>query len=159
MSTRANIVLKESYSYEDMEGKKSNVTNELIFYRHSDGYPEGTLPTLNIFMDWLKRGKIRNSIYQAGGWLIIIGAMEYNTLPEFKKVPAYEGSEKFYGDEKTFEDPKDWKCGAYEPTYCIHTDIEYLYEIDIIKKTLAVKIPSSRDEIYNITSWETINTF
>lgn len=29
-----------------------------------------------------------------------------------------------------------WKCGAYEPSTCIHGDIEYLYEIDLQKKTL-----------------------
>ena len=31
MSTRANIIIKDSYQ-------------EQIFYRHSDGYPDGTLP-------------------------------------------------------------------------------------------------------------------
>ena len=33
MSTRANIILKDSY-------------DKLYFYRHCDGYPEGVAPTL-----------------------------------------------------------------------------------------------------------------
>ena len=60
MSTRANIVIKDEYS-------------ELWFYRHSDGYPEGTLPTLTEFLDAVKAGLIRNNVSQAAGWLIIIG--------------------------------------------------------------------------------------
>lgn len=69
MSTRANIVIKDRH-------------DKLFFYRHSDGYPEGTLPTLNKFIDWVKSGKIRDNVSQAAGWLIILGALEYNTLPE-----------------------------------------------------------------------------
>ena len=67
MSTRANIIIKDEHS-------------QLIFYRHSDGYPEGALPTLNKFMDWVKAGKIRDNVDQASGWLILIGAQEYDTV-------------------------------------------------------------------------------
>lgn len=67
MSTRANIIIKESYSYNDEKGKEINVTNQLFFYRHSDGYPDGAMPTLNIFMEWLKSGKIRTDLQQATG--------------------------------------------------------------------------------------------
>jgi hypothetical protein len=133
MSTRANIILKESYSYRDTEEKEIKGLDQLIFYRHSDGYPEGALPTLNIFMRWLKDGKIRNNLTQSSGWLILLGAIEYNTIPEFKT-----GKDN-YGLEETIKEPKDWKCGAYEPTTEIHGDIEYLYEIDLTNKILIVK--------------------
>lgn len=43
MSTRANVVIKDQYS-------------SLWFYRHTDGYPEGTLPTLEKFMEKLEDG-------------------------------------------------------------------------------------------------------
>jgi hypothetical protein len=130
MSTRANIVLKESYSYKDEKGKIINRSEELIFYRHSDGYPEGTLPILNKFMDWLKSGKIRNNLQQCAGWLIVLGAMEYNAIPK------YEIENEYLKDTDTIEDPEDWKVGAFEPTTCIHGDIEYLYTIDLSKKEL-----------------------
>jgi len=132
MSTRANIILKESYSYKDAEGKIINKSNELIFYRHSDGYPEGTLPTLNKFMDWLKSGKIRNDLMQCSGWLILLGAMEYNTIPKYDNTTDYP-------DIDTISDPKDWKAGAYEQTTGIHGDIEWLYTIDLNKKELTYK--------------------
>jgi len=122
MSTRANIVIKDSH-------------NKLFFYRHSDGYPEGTLPTLNIFMQWLKDKKIRNNISQGSGWLIALGALEYNTLPEFKTEKSDYGGHE-YGDINTIKEPDDWKIGAYEPTTGIHGDIKYLYIIDIENKTL-----------------------
>lgn len=127
MSTRANIVLTEKWG---------NKTSKLFFYRHSDGYPEGTMPTLNVFMKWLKSGQIRNNLSQSAGWLILLGAIEYNTLPEYKtEKPHFDGA-KGYADINTIQSPHDWKCGAYEPTTSIHGDIEYLYIIDVTNKTL-----------------------
>lgn len=120
MSTRANIVIKEG-------------TQKLFFYRHSDGYPEGTLPTLRIFHKWMIEDKIRNDIQQGSGWLILLGAMEYATIPEFKKDKTKYG---FEVDVNTISDPNDWKVGAYEPTTNIHGDIEYLYVIDMRTKTI-----------------------
>ncbi|MGD0340339.1 MAG: hypothetical protein ABSA76_01340 [Bacteroidales bacterium] len=129
MSTRANVILKDESS-------------KLIFYKHSDGYPEGVLPVLNKFMDWLNAGKIRNNVSQSAGWLIILGAMEYNTIPKFKAEKpegVYPGSTLTFGNLDTFEDPKDWKVGAYEPTTCIHGDIEFLYTIDLKKAEISVQ--------------------
>jgi hypothetical protein len=113
MSTRANIVIKD-------KGEK------LYFYRHSDGYPSGTMPTLEIFSRWIKEGKIRKDISQGSGWLIVLGALEYETVKIPKRV------------EDT-EDPQDWKVGAYEPTTELHGDIEYLYTIDINTGDIDIK--------------------
>ena len=110
MSTRCNVIIKDEY-------------DKLYFYRHSDGYPEGAMPTLKLFIDWLKDGKIRDNVGQAAGWLIILGAMEYDSIPGYAR-PDYYGS------------PKDFKCGAYEPTTGIHGDIEFLYIIDLKAKTV-----------------------
>jgi hypothetical protein len=108
MSTRANIVITDGI-------------DTLWFYRHCDGYPEGTMPTLNKFLDLVKTKKIRDDIGQASGWLILIGAEEYNT----KKVDDLEEG--------------DWKVGAYEPTIGQHGDIEYLYTINLSDKTIDIK--------------------
>jgi hypothetical protein len=81
MSTRANILIKDE-------------CDELWFYRHSDGYPTGCLPTLAKFMSWVKDRKIRSNVGQSAGWLIVIGKEEYES----------EGLNS------------DWKVGAYEPT-------------------------------------------
>lgn len=101
MSSRANIKLIDEYG------------NELWFYRHCDGYPEGTMPLLNKFLDMVKAGKIRDNVSQAGGWLIILGREE-------------EG----YGEKD------DWKVGAIEPTIGQHRDVKYLYIIDLKKKKI-----------------------
>lgn len=52
MSTRCNVIIKD----EDQK---------LIFYRHSDGYPGGVKDSLNLFMQFLKEGRIRDNVGQA----------------------------------------------------------------------------------------------
>jgi hypothetical protein len=139
MSTRANIVLTESYSWIE-KGKEKKRKEELIFYRHSDGYPDGMLPLLNIFMNWLKEGKIRNNISQCAGWLIVLGAMEYDTIPKYEteEETHFNHTHKIT-NLNSIESPTDWKVGSIEPTTEIHGDIEYLYTINVIKKTLVYK--------------------
>ena len=112
MSTRCNIKV--------VEGKDT-----LWFYRHSDGYPDGALPLLNKFMKYLEEGKIRDNLSQACGWLILLGAQEYG-----QSIEKLETSDS---------DSFNWKVGAIEPTTEQHVDIEYLYTIDLEKKTLATK--------------------
>jgi len=119
MSTRANIII---------ESKEFAIPKKLYFYRHSDGYPEGVKPTLDLFVSWLKKDIIRNNIPQSSGWLILLGTMEYDTIPKYATDQGY------LKDTDTIESPKDWKCGAYEPTTGLHGDIEHLYVIDLDKK-------------------------
>lgn len=114
MSTRCQVIVKDQYE-------------TLWFYRHSDGYPEGTLPTLSKFVDWIAAGRIRNNVGQCAGWLVIIGNHEYaehgSGFPE-PSVSPYGG----------------WKVGAYEP--CgpqKHGDIEYLYTVDTEAMTVSVQ--------------------
>jgi len=124
MSTRCQVIIKDNH-------------NELWFYRHSDGYPEGTMPTLEKFLNYVKEGIIRDNVEQAGGWLILFGAMEYGINTEFVKG-------KWVDTPKTLDElftPKGgisgWKCGAFEPSVPQeHGDIRYLYTIDLVKKTI-----------------------
>ena len=99
MSTRANVIIRDAH-------------DQLIFYRHSDGYPEGVAPSLAKFLARIQTGRLRDNVSQSAGWLILIGAEEYG--------------HRSAGME--------WKVGAYEPTTSIHGDIEYLYEIDLTTK-------------------------
>lgn len=150
MSTRANVIIKDK-------------CHKLYFYRHSDGYPDGALPTLKLFLDWLQTGKIRNNVGQAAGWLVLIGAMEYKTLPPeaFKSESPPEVNYNIDYEIRGF--PKldsfiGWKCGAYEPTTGIHGDIEYLYEIDLEKIHIKVYIPNVDWDTGEIKSKKLIQT-
>ena len=116
MSTRCNIIIKDGH-------------DQLWFYRHSDGYPSGALPTLKKFMQWVKDRRIRDNVSQAAGWLIIIGHQEYRPTAEGNKE-HYEAPQFVPGGESSLS---DWKVGAYEPTICQHGDIEYLYTLDLTK--------------------------
>ncbi len=107
MSTRCNVIIKDQDS-------------ELIFYRHSDGYPSCIIPSLEKLMGWLKSDLIRDNVSQFSGWLIRLGASEY-------EAPS-EPSGGFAG----------WKVGAYEPTTAIHGDIAYLYVIDLVDKKIYI---------------------
>lgn len=135
MSTRANVIIKDKHG-------------QLIFYRHSDGYPEGVLPTLNKFMDWVKTGKIRDNVSQAAGWLIMVGAQEYDTI----YVSLGDRRQKTTLTEPNAEDRMSgWKVGSYEPTTSIHGDIEYLYTLDLAAKTILVQ------EAFGDNQYRTIN--
>ena len=123
MSTRANIVIKDE-------------NDSLWFYRHSDGYPEGTLPTLKKFMRWLQEGRIRNNVTQAAGWLVVIGNEEYRG----KSYNAHysDDDKKIVGVDVQHEpghagSMSGWKVGAYEPTIGQHGDIDFLYTLDLTK--------------------------
>jgi len=123
MSTRCQVVVRDSFG------------DEIMFYRHSDGYPEGAMPTLQKFMGWVRRGIIRDNAEQSSGWLILIGAQEYSTELEtvtWEQVPkdtVLEPNEK--------NKISGWKCGAYEPAVKRHGNIEYLYVLDLKDKTIA----------------------
>lgn len=113
MSTRCNVIIRDKYG-------------ELIFYRHSDGYPQGVAKTLGEFIDLVRNNKIRNNVGQASGWLILLGYEEYQEYNDLERMRKNTQGTGIHG----------WKVGAYEPSTCIHGDIEYLYEIDLDKKTL-----------------------
>lgn len=112
MSTRANIIITDDNH------------ERLYFYRHSDGYPDkpaGAMATLTMFLDMVKQGKIRDNAQQAAGWLIMLGTEEYEqTLAKCLAQPK--------------NDYMSWKVGAYEPTTCIHGDVEYIYVVNLATK-------------------------
>ena len=110
MSTRANIILRDGSG------------DELCYYQHSGGYPDGVMPMLNDFMARVRNQRIRDNTEQAGGWLMILGSS-----------PGY-----------------CWKASTVEPSTCIHGDIAWLYIVDLSTKTVtqyevadANKIPQS----------------
>lgn len=118
MSTCANIIIKD-FDYRP---------RELIFYRHSDGYPDCTLPTLDVFMQYVADGKIRDNVGQAAGWLILIGADEYFGRMRHQNLAVPDEHRNHNG----------WKCGAYEPTTYIHRDIAFCYILNLTKRTIHV---------------------
>jgi len=114
MSTRCNVIIKDAYGC------------ELTFYRHSDGYPSGVAPTLTELLTLVKTDRLRDNVEQCAGWLIVLGHEEYAEYNSLTKMRANRNGTGIDG----------WKVGAYEPSCGIHSDIEYLYEIDLAAKTL-----------------------
>ena len=105
MSTRCQVIVKDQWE-------------ELWFYRHCDGCPEGIKESLELFLSLVKEGKLRDNAEQSSGWLIIIGYDEFGG-----PTPGSGG-----------------KVGSYEP--CApreHDDIRYLYTIDLVKKEITYK--------------------
>jgi len=108
MSTRSQVIIKDSYS-------------EQWFYRHCDGYPEGIMPSLQKFIGWVRTGAIRDNVEQSCGWLVVLGAKEYDTPREPDTLGHLSG----------------WKVGAYEPCEKErHGDIEFIYVIDLGDKSI-----------------------
>jgi hypothetical protein len=130
MSTRAQIKVVDSNG------------NSLLFYRHSDGYPSGALPTLKRFMAMVASGQLQNNVEQSAGWLVMLGSQEEGyTAPDNKYTP--------------------WKVGAIEPACGMHGDIEYFYTLDLAKLTIKVQSVSSVSDAGNIKGKvvETIKEF
>lgn len=121
MSTRANIIIEDG-------------DDRLWFYRHSDGYPDGTMPSLSKFCEWVNKGLLRDNTCQSAGWLIVIG----NT--ESQEVGKSCGHHLGGGLEPTAEGFSGWKVGEFEPTTEMHGDIQYLYRIDLREKPVKVEV-------------------
>lgn len=142
MSTRSQIIIEETYQFPKKDGtpEKKVHRDELWFYRHSDGYPEGNMPALLQFLKWVKDEKIRDNVEQSAGWLIMLGAWEYNH--------RYHDGE--YHLKKTLVEPTgdpmdSWKVGAYEPSLPEqHWDIVWLYRVNLTKMT--IKATNMRDD-------------
>ena len=120
MSTRADIIIKDKYQTQR-------------FRRHNDGYPEGALPSLTTFMEWVRDGRIRDNVSQASGWLIMIGAMETNHI--------WNGKE--YVEKESITEPQEgsmgWKVGNYEPMDTACDDAEYEYTLDLDAMTIRTR--------------------
>ena len=168
MSTRCNVALVDKYT-----------TQPIIFYRHSDGYPEGVKETLDTFVDWINKGLIRNNASQAAGWLILLGMQLYadNLVGKL----SGDDEDDFYrysvdGQRELREatdklplmsvmpqgerHPAGWKIGAYEPTNCCAPDINYFYivycgNLDLFVKDKAFwKTYEVDEDVFdNITPW------
>lgn len=133
MSTRCNVIIKDDI-------------DKIIFYRHSDGYPEVTGESLKEFVKIYDNGA-RLCAMQSAGWLVIQGFQEYKTesydrktFKEYESPILIDKNFKVSNYIKEKNDGYDgWKVGAYEITTQIHGDVEYIYTIDLVKKTLIVK--------------------
>ena len=90
-----------------------------------DDYPDGTLPTLKNFIALVQDGIIHDNISQACGWLVLIGARDYGVTLEDDQLPASQRGPSM-----------GWKVGAYEPTTGLHSDIEYIYVVDLKNKCI-----------------------
>lgn len=125
MSTRANVIIKGDDA-------------ELIFYRHSDGYPKCTGADLIEFVQGYKSGAMRMNVPQSAGWLIVKGHAEY--LRDF----GGRGEKPFTAKADESDRGYGWKVGAYEPTNRLHCDVEYVYIIDLEKQTLICREPNGK---------------
>ena len=129
MSTRCQVAIVDSYT---------DPKRPLLFYRHSDGYPDGVRPTLDQFCEWLRQGQVRDDPQQAAGWLVALGMQEYaeNHVPDLahsRPSDRRSDSETVLQNMRLMEfSPKEyWKIGAYEPSCNWQTDIEWLHIVDV----------------------------
>ena len=127
MSTRCQVAIKDH-------------SGELWFYRHSDGYPEGVAKTLDKFCQLIRDNRIRKSLLQSSGWLVILGAIEYQTVdasvfPQSAKRLSERDGAAVDAAICAFS-PSNWKAGAYEPCEkSLHGDIDFFYVVDLETST------------------------
>lgn len=115
---------------------KDSAGTKLYFYRHSDGYPDVTGADLKSFCLGYQK-HLRDNSMQSSGWLIVWGR---------EKMERYEGYE--------------WKVGDYEPTHGIHSDVEFIYIIDLDAMILETReIKKSFWENPKLTNTKIIETY
>jgi hypothetical protein len=119
---------------------------EQNFYRHSDGYPTGVMPTLGRFMKLVKEGRIRDDVMQAGGWLVAFGIKEHREY-------GYTGDLE-PGPAGTIA---GWKVGAYEPDpYPLHGDEQFVYTLNLADKSIMMDKLDGKPPVY-MKGWEPVN--
>lgn len=123
MSTRCNIIVTDENS-------------TLIFYKHSDGYPEHTLPILAGLMDNVIAGVYRDNTSQFAGHLILSGH-------ELMKIEHAALDAKYPNVKSAYA----WKCGYIEPTSDLHGDIDFLYVMNLNEKKVYT-YEANFDEIF-----------
>lgn len=126
MSTRANVIITDG-------------DDTLIFYRHSDGYPDCTGADLLEFVEGYQDRSMRNNATQSAGWLIVRGAFEYAN----QKTHTPVKTAALNGHISGFEFRNEWKVGAYEPAARLSSDVEFIYVIDLKAYTLTTLTPKS----------------
>jgi len=131
VSTRANIVLYDQ-SY---RGK-------MWFYKHSDGYPEGTLPLILRFMKMVEEGQIRRNTVQAGGWMVLLGMQDHAWMFGLPQVTLLD----YYRRKAECSTALSWKIGSVEPTTGQHGDIEWLYRLDLLTNVLQYGQPGDEED-------------
>lgn len=116
MGTRANIHVTDGFG------------GELWYYRGHDGWPEATMPTLQKLIGWVRDGTLNRLVMDTSGWLILLGiqvAARSRLIPRPQSIA--EIAPETYG-----------KCvGVIDVTTCRHSDINYLYEIDLTSGIIA----------------------
>lgn len=121
MSTRCNVVIFDKFT---------DPQRPIMFYRHSDGYPEGVKDTLDAFVAGIAEGRLRDNDEQAAGWLVVLGAQEYGCLTKDYGEAYVDLPVRLTGDEGVL----DWQVGCYEPCVDLHGDIEYVHFVDIERR-------------------------
>ena len=124
MSTRCHVVVIDDFTD---PGKC------VMFYRHSDGYREGVEPTLNRFCELVNEGVLRDNAEQSAGWLVLLGAQEYEPYRRMSGLSVSENDGVFQPPtlEEMLKNPATWKVGSYEPCCDWHGDIEYIHVVDL----------------------------
>lgn len=104
---------------------RSQITIEgqpIYFYKHSDGYPEGVLPTLEPFVAHFFKHRGYDPVYFIARLCMAFGEAERRSNEEFAANRLARGQAPFdYDDECS--------CLGYGLDLEIHGDIEYLYVV------------------------------
>ena len=111
----------------------------ILIYRHSDGYPDGVEQTVRKFLSIAEASPYRDDASRLSPWLLLLGTREYSQYARAKDWKDYDDSllkhpfgaynapniEAFMGSSFT-----SWKAGSYEPSSCVHWDIEWVHIVN-----------------------------
>ena len=137
MSTRAQILIIEE---KEDESKKLNLDKIAKIatgniYNHSDGYPTCLGMLLAKFLRLSgARSRVNDGCYLSGWLMYYLIDKSFDMTADFS-TPNYI-SDELFGAKRTIEDIKDFT--GFGIDNCIHWDLNYVYIIDLVDKSLKV---------------------
>ena len=134
MSTRCQLAI-----YPDEKSKIESA--EVFIYKHSDGYPEGVIPTIMPFLNWFEQNRgISDESYCTARLVAHLVLCNDNTVRKFKSKETSPVTD--------FVD-----CLGFGVDTTLHGDIEFFYHIS--PKMVQVFKTDSDDA----DSWEIVGIY
>lgn len=141
MSTRSQIRFVQETTYTNDDGTDETVTNAAQVYRHSDGYPDAVIPSLNQLHTLLaETGTQRDPAYVAANYIFLqkMKGMGLYVGEQIGDRPSLDGddllavaNDRDVSGLAELDQPHFLLGYGVEEVGDIHGDEEYIYVVDI----------------------------
>lgn len=137
MSTRSQILFRDVHRWTDDDGETQERVDEVLTYKHHDGYPKGTVPTLRRYFQYAG-ARANDFEYFVASWPYYYKRQKerYDRARSYSDLKLLEEQETPEEPRKDFEVPKQLTglgiCGNDQ----FHGDIEYFWVVNLNERVI-----------------------